>query len=220
MGILLILTQSRGALIGVVCATLVVVVLSNRRWWWVWLIGILAIMFMIIALNGAPVILDMLLGTSDVLGVSSLQGRLELWSRAIYMIQDFPFTGVGLGMFEPIVKLLYPTFSIAPDVVFFHAHNIYLNVAAEMGLPGLIGHLGFYLVLAVLLLRQALNGGTKSTRTLAIGLFGALLVFLIHGLFEVLTMAPRAAFMIWGLFGLMAAVGMSPKGQNDAGDAS
>ncbi len=215
---LLLLMQSRGALIGVALATVAVTVLSNRRWWWFWAAAA-AVAAAALALGRAAVTPDALLGASDVLGASSLQGRVELWSRALYMIQDFPFTGVGLGMFEPVVKLLYPTFSIGPDTSFYHAHNIYLNTAAEMGIPGLIGHLGLYMVLAILLLRQALAAGPGPIRTTAIGLLGALLVFLAHGMFEVITTATRAAIVVWGLFGLMAAVGAADAAERAPGDA-
>lgn len=215
LGGLLLLAQSRGALIGIALATLAVLMLSSRRWWWIWAVGVV-VAAIGLALTGAPITFDAVLGTSDILGASSLQGRLELWSRALYMIQDFSFTGVGLGMFEPVVKLLYPTFSIGPDAEFLHAHNIFLNVAAEMGLPGLIGHLSLYLVLGGLLLRQALAWGASPVRPLAIGLFGTLLAFLIHGQFEVITMATRAAILVWGLFGLMAAAGMAPRAESSA----
>ncbi len=206
LGAQLLLTQSRGGLIGAACATVVVTVLSDRRWFWIWGTGGIAIT--VLRLRGIPIPLDAIVGSRDALSLS-LQGRVELWSRAVYVVQDFPFTGVGLGMFEPVVRILYPPFIIRPDAHFVHAHNIYLHTAAEMGLPGLIGHLSFYLVLATLLLRGALKSGTHPNNVLAIGLFGTLVAFLTHGLLEVITCATRAAIMVWGLFGLMAAVGMA-----------
>ncbi len=206
LGAQLLLTQSRGGLIGAACATVVVTVLSDRRWLWVWGAGGIAVTVLI--LKGTPIPLDTILGSRGALNMS-LQGRVELWSRAMYVVQDFPFTGVGLGMFEPVVRILYPPFIVQPDTHFVHAHNIYLHTAAEMGLPGLIGHLSFYLVLATLLLRGSLKSGTHPNNVLAIGLFGTLVAFLTHGLFEVITCATRAAIIVWGLFGLMAAVGMA-----------
>lgn len=212
LGPQLLLTQSRGGLIGAMCATVAVTVLSDRRWLWVWGSGGMAVTVLI--LKGTPIPLDTILGSRGALNMS-LQGRVELWSRAVYVIQDFPFTGVGLGMFEPVVRILYPPFIIRPDAHFVHAHNIYLHTAAEMGLPGLIGHLSLYLVLVTLLLRGALRSGTHPNRVLAIGLFGTLVAFLTHGLFEVITCATRAAIIVWGLFGLMAAVGMAPSGDKE-----
>jgi len=47
------------------------------------------------------------------------------------LIKIFPFTGVGLGNF----KIAY-NFYFGEEMM--HAHNIYLNTGAELGIPGLI----------------------------------------------------------------------------------
>ena len=39
---------------------------------------------------------------------------IEIWSRALYALQDFPFTGVGLGAFRRVVNVLYPLFLVPP----------------------------------------------------------------------------------------------------------
>ena len=57
------------------------------------------------------------------------------------LIQDFSLTGAGLGMFEQVVRLLYPTFFVGIQTGFMHAHNIYLQAAVELGLGGLVAHL-------------------------------------------------------------------------------
>ncbi|HEX9107974.1 MAG TPA: O-antigen ligase family protein, partial [Longimicrobiales bacterium] len=79
--------------------------------------------------------------TAGGLGRVSLAGRLEIWSRAVYAIQDFPFTGCGLGAFRRVVNLLYPLFLIGPDADIAHAHNIFLQTALDLGLPGLVAYL-------------------------------------------------------------------------------
>ncbi|MEI2690893.1 MAG: O-antigen ligase family protein [Anaerolineae bacterium] len=102
---LLLLTQSRGALLGLAVALPVMTTLANRRWLWVWgplgLAGSVAIVIL------QPSLSSTLLAGGDAL--SSAQGRVELWSRALYLMQDFPFTGVGLGMPERVINLLYPS---------------------------------------------------------------------------------------------------------------
>ena len=78
------------------------------------------------------------LTTGDV--TSGLDGRLEIWSRALYAIQDFPFTGLGFGTFEQVVAVLYPLF-LNPAGTVPHAHNLFLQVAVDLGLPGLVAYL-------------------------------------------------------------------------------
>lgn len=202
---MLVLTQSRGALSAVALAIPLVTIAYDRRWLWGWLAVLIAGGVYLFA-RSKGVSLEAFFGQDSVLGVSSLQGRIELWSRALYMIQDFSFTGVGLGMFQRVVQLLYPTFMIGPDVAFDHAHNIYLQTAAEMGIPGLIGHLALYGILLALLIRRSRGRGRDRYRVLAVGLLGSLLVYLAHGLTDAVSYYLRTAFIIWSLFGLMVAV--------------
>lgn len=194
----------------VMLALPLITTLYSRRWLWCWLaVAIAGIAFLVMSEGGfSP---EALLGQDNALGagISSLQARLELWSRAIYMIQDFSFTGVGLGMFEPVVKLLYPTFLIAPDMFFGHAHNIYLQTAAEMGIPGLIGHLALYIILGLLLVRRSMHQDHGRYRVIALGLLGGLLVYLVHGVIDAISSSLYAALIVWSLFGLMVAISTS-----------
>jgi O-antigen ligase len=141
-------------------------------------------------------------------GVHSLAQRMELWSRAIYAGQDFAFTGIGLGSFPAVIALLYPTFQVVITADVPHAHNIYLQALAEMGYPGLILYLAFFITLFFVLLRRVrLAVGWR--RSFAVGLLGSLVVFLVHGLVDVPTYSPISAVVFWGMFGLMMAVGMN-----------
>jgi O-antigen ligase len=218
LSVLLLLTQARGALLGVIVAVPVITLLHSRRWLLVWAVALIMGLAGIFYSGGPQVVLEAMLGQSDVLGDSSLQSRQELWARAVYIIQDFPLTGVGLGMVEPVIKFLYPNFVVYPEANFKHAHNLYLQAGAELGLPGLIAHLSLYLLLLYLLLRRALDHQAGYYRALALGLLGTLITFLSHGFFEVITYAPRAAIIVWGLFGLMIAVATSTPGQDEADD--
>ena len=202
---MLLLMQSRGALIAVLVILPIMTTLYDRRWLTPWLIVVVA-GAAFLAARGGGISPEALLGSSEALGGSSLQGRTELWSRAIYLIQDFSFTGVGMGMFEPVVKLLYPPFLIAPDTIFSHAHNIYLQAAAEMGIPGLVGYVALYIVLGFLLLRKGMGRGRERYRIIALGLLGSLLVYLVHGITDAASYFLRTAAVVWSLFGLMVAV--------------
>jgi O-antigen ligase len=64
--------------------------------------------------------------------------RTQHWSAAIAMFSASPFTGTGLGTF----RLHVPDFSDSTLRRAFVAHNSYLELAAELGLPGFIAFVG------------------------------------------------------------------------------
>jgi O-antigen ligase len=75
-------------------------------------------------------------GTVNVQSSSS-GSRLQIWSNTAKMIEDnFP-AGTGLGSFEQVYHRYEPVDNIGPVYV-NHAHNEYLEIVAELGLPGLI----------------------------------------------------------------------------------
>lgn len=63
--------------------------------------------------------------------------RFALWESTMAMIRDNPLTGIGWGAYK-FVYPYYDFFINNPDVTIYHAHNMYLNIAAETGLPGLV----------------------------------------------------------------------------------
>lgn len=205
IGMVLLLSQSRGAWIAAALALLIMPGLRWRRWWIVVLalmvaaaVGLWAVEPERIAQAVFPAV-----GVSEST-VNTLSGRLEIWSRALYLIQDFSFTGAGPGRFHWVVNLLYPLFTIGPDAEVPHAHNTFLQAAADFGIPGLIAHVAFLLTLAAGLLATVRRNREGTLPALAVGLLGALLVYLLHGMIDALYASQRAYVLASVTFGVMA----------------
>jgi putative inorganic carbon (HCO3(-)) transporter len=64
-----------------------------------------------------------------------------VWRWALQAVTDFPLTGIGLGTFRVAVHRLYPI-ATPIDYDISHAHNVFLQVALDIGLPGLVAYLG------------------------------------------------------------------------------
>jgi len=62
--------------------------------------------------------------------IQGIEGRLEIWNRALAMIQDFPITGIGMGLFGKFADELYPFIHYSPGSI-PHAHNVFLQVAVD-----------------------------------------------------------------------------------------
>ncbi len=202
----LLLTQSRGATLGVIVAVVVITSVMSKALRWVWWAGGLLTLG-VMAVRGSD-ILSAFMSSDPGSSVHSLTQRVELWSKAIYAGMDFPFTGIGLGGFPGIMSKLYPTFQVTITADVPHAHNVYLQTLAEMGYPGLILYVAFLILLFFVLLRR-IHRSDDWRQPLAIGLLGSLTVFLVHGIVDVPSYSPLSAIVIWGLFGVMMAVGMA-----------
>ena len=112
----MVLLRSYAArLSAVALAVPIMTILYDRRWLWGWL-AILVAGGVYLFTRDSGVSLKALWPGQRIRRLKPAGAR-QLWSRALYMIQDFWFTGVGLGMFQRVVQLLYPTFIIGPDVV-------------------------------------------------------------------------------------------------------
>jgi putative inorganic carbon (HCO3(-)) transporter len=204
-GLVLALTQSRGAIVALLLALLVMGVARSR--WFLVAVPLLGVAGLVAVRSmGASQLGQLLLPDATSQAIGSLQGRLELWSRAVWMIQDFPFTGVGLGMFDRVADLLYPLVLASPDVTLFHPHNIFLAEAVDLGLPGLIAFVSVLLLLLFMAVQAVHLSRDDRLRPLAFGLLGALVVYVTHGLFDSITSFIKANTIIWAILGLQTAL--------------
>ncbi|MCW5840846.1 MAG: O-antigen ligase family protein [Caldilinea sp.] len=196
LGVIL-LADSRGAVLAAGAALLLVLCLRwPRLLWGVLLAGGLAAFWL--WWRGDMGLLERL-GSGGAIG--GLDERLEIWSRARYAIQDFSFTGVGLGAYNQVIPLLYPYFLIAPSVDIPHAHNLVLQVAIDLGIPGLIAWLAILMAVviqAIALLRR----GPSPLWALGAGVLGGLAAMLVHGMLDATLWGTKLAFLPWLLYAL------------------
>ena len=212
----LLLTQSRSGWMGGAAGILALLSLAGltaRRRWACWLGGmlpvlaVLAVVALILHL-GPQQLGESLFGkesaspVEEVVGAITLEGRVEIWSRAFYAIQDFPFTGCGLGAFRRVVPVLYPMFTVPPDTDIPHAHNIFLQTALDLGIPGLIAYLALVGTALAACWQVAVkrNGMEKAV---ALGLAGSLIAFHAYGMTDALALGSKPAVAFWFALGII-----------------
>jgi putative inorganic carbon (HCO3(-)) transporter len=61
--------------------------------------------------------------------------RLHVYRNSVYLIQDFPLTGIGLGEQFAMVLSRYALLIQVPFLTY--SHNLYLEIWLEQGLPGI-----------------------------------------------------------------------------------
>ncbi|MGN6594055.1 MAG: O-antigen ligase family protein [Terriglobales bacterium] len=70
----------------------------------------------------------------SVSDIKSSNTRLALWQAGLKMVEQHPLTGIGLGQFKAEVA----QYAAGRKDLDHIAHNTYLALASEMGLPGLL----------------------------------------------------------------------------------
>jgi O-antigen ligase len=134
------MTLSRAGLLALAAALVAAVVLAGR-----WRVGAaIALVAVGLAAFGYFSFAVPDAARERVTTLGSGTGRTDLWTIAGRMIRAEPVTGVGVGNFRTssIHYLLVEPGLIRRDDFFIErpqvAHNMYLHVAAELGLPGLL----------------------------------------------------------------------------------
>lgn len=205
MTAILILTQSRGAMIALVISLIgLIAILWKRGWIWIVISSLGAALAII--LIGFTRLLSMLSFPSSIIGTT--EGRLEIWSRAISIIHDFPLTGIGMGLFGPVGDPLYPLSSYSPGAV-PHAHNLLLQVSVDLGLPGLIAWLAIWLLISYCAW-QLFSAGRLNKDGWAYGIGAGVLcgqvALLLHGMTDAVTWGMvRPAVLVWVFWALPVA---------------
>ena len=135
----------------------------------------------------------------------SLADRVEIWSRAVYGLQDFSFTGMGLGTFRYVMPVLYPLFTVSPDVDLGHAHNEWLQAGVDLGLAGLVVFVALQGLSGVLAYQAFRRPLPATVRWMMAGVLAGLVAHSIFGLTDAVALGAKPGIFWWLLLALTAA---------------
>ncbi|MHB8619734.1 MAG: O-antigen ligase family protein, partial [Chloroflexota bacterium] len=192
-GLILVTTLSRGAWLGCATSLAVIGLVASRRvaaWVWLGLLGgsfvLFAAVFGIIPFG----LTGRVLSAFGLAGVSldsvtpqnfSAVQRLAFWQAGVNMFTANPLLGVGIGNYISA----YPTYAAQGwEQVLGHAHDYYLNTAAETGIIGLVAYLNLLLAAFRHLYRTVRTVHTGVWHGVAIGLLGMLTAISVHNLVD------------------------------------
>jgi putative inorganic carbon (HCO3(-)) transporter len=199
---ILLATLSRSAILGLFFSLLVMVAIPYRWGRWLLLAAMLAGLGFAFYFGPEVIFPD----NSQNSGQFDLQIRLEIWSRALYALADFPLTGLGMNGFRYVVHDLYPLFLIPADVDLAHAHNHWLQAGLDLGIVGLVAYLALWLISMALLWQSWQWAGGPYQQALIVGLSGAVAAGWVFGLFDAIALGARPGFLWWLLLALIASV--------------
>ncbi|MEZ5669028.1 MAG: O-antigen ligase family protein [Alphaproteobacteria bacterium] len=207
----LILTNSRGATLSTLVALILFIVLtaSNQRSWRVGTIVAAAIIvvggWMVFSVSSAGLVTRLLDFEQDLIG------RREVAEITLRAIGDRPLVGYGLGSFEGAFHL-FRDGSLDPAIpAFDKAHNTYLELALEAGLPAAILMVAMVGALALACTRGALirrrNSAYPAMAAAATTLVG------IHALVDFSLQIPAVTVYFAAILGLGYAQARSSQGE-------
>jgi len=136
--------------------------------------------------------------------------RLRIWKGALRMLADHPVLGVGFLAFGQFIT------QYAPINRPMDAHNMYLRVACELGLPGLLVFLclwGIPFYMAWGLYRQTQEPFSKA---LALGLMASLVSIIVVNVFGSRFFREELVGLYWILVGIIVRLQILER--NDVGE--
>jgi O-antigen ligase len=135
----------------------------------------------------------------------SKQDRVEIWRDTLQFIAAYKWTGCGLGAYE---HGFYRYQAVDPASTVNFAHNDYLQIVAELGIPGtlLVGLLAGWIVVRTLAVVLYRRGATNWE--LAVGLFASLATIGLHSLADFNLYVPANALAFAWLSGVAVSPGL------------
>lgn len=202
---------SRGAFLGLlVSSTVAALWWASRRWGerrlpvFAAVVGALVVVGILGLSLGwawvAPLIDGVDVGGSDM-------GRLSIWRETGYLIGQAPFTGWGPGAFEGAFAL-YGRLIRVP--LYSYAHQLYLGLAFEQGLGGLLIWLGLQLAAVIALLRADVTAGEGVSDPYRLAALVCTLTLAVHGLVDDPVYAGGAVPFLFVWAGLAALLSSLP----------
>lgn len=201
---MIFLSQSRGAALAL---TLSFIVLIAMRWKWGWILGAALISIGALAAIVGGASLSALLLDNQTVG--TLSTRVELWARGLSIVGNFPLTGIGMGLFGQVIGYWMPMITGGESEI-VHAHNLFLQIAIDLGLPGLVGWISILLV-STAVAWKIYKAGSREQDRWVVGVGAGFLcmsvAMIAHGMVDAVVWGLRSAPLVWVIWGVTFAAG-------------
>ncbi|MEN6414330.1 MAG: O-antigen ligase family protein [Veillonellales bacterium] len=197
-GVCLALTYCRGAWISLLATVIVYGILYNRKIFW------LLLFIPLLAFTVHDVFLERLVSILNPTDTSATL-RFALWESTLAMIRDHPLFGIGWGAYW-LVYPQYDFFINDASTKIVHAHNMYLNIAAEIGIPGFLA----FLTILFGHVRRALTilaaTADRWTAGIMLGILSSVAGLLVSGFTDYVMFNIQMSMLFWLLNALVVIV--------------
>jgi O-antigen ligase len=164
------------------------------------------------AIMACGIILVLWMGAGPALGrfgtiseeyTSVDESRWSLWKDTARLIGGHPLLGSGLGTFPVAFTRVQSTFL---GQFVNHAHNDYLELASDLGIPAAVLFFGSTGALLARVARKAASSEASFERAMALGCLGSIAAILLHSFTDFNLYIPANALMFSLILGLAASI--------------
>ncbi len=190
----LTLTYARGACISIALVIAVYGALYNRKV----LIGLVALGAVL--LFSDTTLVERLTSIFTKMDTSS-EMRLAFWESTLAMILDHPLLGIGWGAYF----MVYPNYDYYMQGNFIkivHAHNMYLNIMAEIGLLGFASFMVYYFGVVYKSFKAQAEQREPLIKGILLGTGLGMAALAINGLTDYVMFNTELSMLVWLFSGL------------------
>ena len=198
------LTGSRGAAVGFVAMMGVMIMFRYVSFKQASVIGIGAFCLLLLMpatrerIVSIVSVVDVVRGEDIRKADPAMKGRLTEMVAAALVFIEHPLTGVGPGNFPKYFLEKADLLGFTMHAVERHAHNIYLEIAAESGIPGITCFLAILFLIVRKLYVAHRVAPTKELRDLSVACLATMVIMMTTSMFLSLAYA-RYYFLVFGV---------------------
>lgn len=191
-----VLMQSRGAWLGLCVAACAFGAWHSRRSREA-LVAALAIMAVGVALLGPWTTLERAFSRPGASIAGTVAYRAEVWKVGWCGVREAPLTGYGLNVFRTVRPPACESDAARAGEDIFHTHNQWLQVAVDLGVPGLLAYVGIWLLLARRITAGLRRSARADTRWIAGGLGAGFIAFAVFGIQDAIPLGAKVGWFFW-----------------------
>lgn len=195
----LTLTYARGACISIAVVMAVYGALYNRKI----LVALIALAVILLVSDAALV--ERLTSVFSKLDTSS-EMRLAFWESTIAMILDHPLLGIGWGAYF----MVYPSYDYYMQGNFIkivHAHNMYLNFMAEIGLFGFASYMVYFFGVIYKAFKTQISDIEPLNKGVMLGIGLGMSALALNGLTDYVMFNTELSMLVWLFSGVAVILG-------------
>ncbi|WP_296898529.1 O-antigen ligase family protein [uncultured Megamonas sp.] len=194
----LTLTYARGACLSIAVVIFVYSILYNRK------VLLALIALAVILLLSDATLVDRMTSIFTKMDTSS-EMRLAFWESTIAMILDHPLLGIGWGSYF----MVYPNYDYYMQGNFIkivHAHNMYLNFMAEIGLFGFVSYMVCFFGVIYKAFKAQVMKLDSLVKAMLLGIGLGLSALAINGLTDYVMFNTELSMLVWLFSGIVVSI--------------